>query len=81
MKDKRFFDTKVLIYAIAEADRRAEVARQLLADGGGVVSMQVLNEFVAAAPRKYECRGMRFGRRLPISRFYVGTFAPNSAHA
>ena len=50
MSDRPFFDTNVLIYAIA-VDRRAETARELLR-GGGVVSVHVLNEFVAAARRK-----------------------------
>jgi predicted nucleic acid-binding protein len=41
-----FLDTNVLIYALAENDPRGEVAEALLA-AGGVVSVQVLNEFVA----------------------------------
>jgi predicted nucleic acid-binding protein len=53
MSGKPFFDTNVLIYAVAEADPRAEVARTLLAEGG-ILSVQVLNEFVAAARRKYK---------------------------
>jgi predicted nucleic acid-binding protein len=48
-----FFDTNVLIYSIAENDRRSDVAESLLA-AGGVVSVQVLNEFVATARRKLE---------------------------
>jgi predicted nucleic acid-binding protein len=51
MSGKPFFDTNLLIYAMAEADPRSEIARDLLADGG-VLSLQVLNEFVAAARRK-----------------------------
>jgi predicted nucleic acid-binding protein len=48
---RAFFDTNVLIYAFAKDDPRAEIAEQLLA-GGGVVGVQILNEFVAVAVRK-----------------------------
>ena len=51
MHDKAFFDTNVLIYAIAQNDPRSTRAEQLLASGG-VVSVQVLNEFVSVARRK-----------------------------
>jgi predicted nucleic acid-binding protein len=51
MNDKAFFDTNVLIYAFAQNDPRAEPAEALLA-AGGIVSVQVLNEFVAVATRK-----------------------------
>ena len=46
-----FFDTNVLIYAVAKNDPRAIKAETLLA-GGGVVSVQSLNEFVSVARRK-----------------------------
>jgi len=51
MPDKAFFDTNVLIYAIAQNDPRGTRAEQLLA-GSGIVSVHVLNEFVAVARRK-----------------------------
>jgi predicted nucleic acid-binding protein len=50
-KEKAFFDTNVLIYAVAKNDPRAEKAEALLA-AGGIVSVQVLNEFVSVARRK-----------------------------
>ena len=49
--DKAFFDTTVILYALAKDDARAEVAEALLA-AGGVISVQILNEFVAVASRK-----------------------------
>jgi predicted nucleic acid-binding protein len=49
--ERAFFDTNVLIYAFAEDDPRTETAETLLA-GGGVVGVQVLNEFVAVAVGK-----------------------------
>jgi predicted nucleic acid-binding protein len=47
----RFFDTNVLIYANSRDDYRTETARQLLLDGG-VVGVQVLNEFASVARAK-----------------------------
>jgi predicted nucleic acid-binding protein len=51
MPAKAFFDTNVLIYAVAENDPRSAQAEDLLASGG-VLSVQVLNEFVSVARRK-----------------------------
>jgi predicted nucleic acid-binding protein len=51
MSGKVFFDTNVLIYAMALGDPRRDRAQQLLAHGG-MVSVQVLNEFAAVARRK-----------------------------
>lgn len=51
MSGKAFFDTNVLIYALAEGDPRGEKAEELLA-GGGMLSVQILNEFTAVARRK-----------------------------
>ncbi|MDO9707662.1 PIN domain-containing protein [Paracraurococcus lichenis] len=46
-----FLDTNILLYAALQPDPRSEAARALLAQGG-VVSVQVLNEFAAVARRK-----------------------------
>jgi predicted nucleic acid-binding protein len=51
MPDKVFFDSNVLIYAMVLGDARRDRAQQLLAHGG-IVSVQVLNEFVMVARRK-----------------------------
>ncbi len=51
MPAKAFFDTNVLIYAVTEGDPRTAQAEELLA-AGGVLSVQVLNEFVSVARRK-----------------------------
>lgn len=48
---KAFFDTNVLLYAVAENDPRSAQAEELLA-AGGVLSVQILNEFVSVARRK-----------------------------
>jgi predicted nucleic acid-binding protein len=46
-----FFDTNVLIYAVALGDPRNARAEELLASGG-TISVQILNEFVSVARRK-----------------------------
>ena len=51
MRAKAFFDTNVLIYAVAKDDPRSARAEELLASGG-VLSVQILNEFVSVARRK-----------------------------
>jgi predicted nucleic acid-binding protein len=51
MSAKAFFDSNVLIYAMVSGDSRREQAQQLVAQGG-VISVQVLSEFVAVARRK-----------------------------
>ncbi|PYU79354.1 MAG: VapC toxin family PIN domain ribonuclease [Acidobacteria bacterium] len=51
MPAKAFFDTNVLLYAVAENDPRSAQAEELLA-AGGVLSVQTLNEFVSVARRK-----------------------------
>ena len=51
MTVKAFFDANVLIYAVAENDPRSAQAEVLLASGG-VLSVQILNEFVSVTRRK-----------------------------
>ena len=51
MPTKVFFDTNVLIYAVAQNDPRSARAEELLA-AGGAISIQVLNEFASVARRK-----------------------------
>ena len=48
---KTFLDTNVLLYLLSSDTAKADRAEQLVADGG-VISVQVLNEFVAVASRK-----------------------------
>lgn len=51
MSAKAFFDSNVLIYTMVSGDSRSEPAQHRVAQGG-VISVQVLNEFVAVARRK-----------------------------
>lgn len=46
-----FFDTNVLLYLLSEDDAKADRAETMLATGG-VISVQVLNEFASVASRK-----------------------------
>lgn len=49
--DKAFFDTNVLLYLLSGDEVKADRAEELIATGG-VISVQVLNEFAAVASRK-----------------------------
>lgn len=51
MNDRPFFDTNVLVYIVGQTDERTPAAEALVA-GGGVVSVQVLNELASVARRK-----------------------------
>lgn len=53
MPGKAFLDTNVLIYAVTENEARAARAEELLLSGG-VLSVQILNEFTAVARRKLQ---------------------------
>jgi len=46
-----FFDTNVLLYLLSEDDTKADRVEVLL-NAGGIISVQVLNEFAAVAARK-----------------------------
>lgn len=47
-----FLDTNVLLYVVSGDSAKADRAEELIA-GGGVISVQVLNEFVSVALRKF----------------------------
>lgn len=51
MSAEAFFDTNILIYAVADDDPRSAIAEELLSQGGAI-SVQVLNEFASVARRK-----------------------------
>ena len=50
-KGKAFFDTNVLLYLLSADPDKAQRAEKLVSDGG-VISVQVLNEFASVAFRK-----------------------------
>ncbi len=53
MADRYFLDTNILLYLIDEDPKRSPRA-QALVKNGAVVSVQVLNEFVNVAFKKYK---------------------------
>ena len=69
MNDKPFFDTNVILYAFRQDDPRGQVAEALLASGGEL-SVQVLNEFVAVARRKFGKTWEEIRRALDILRVF-----------
>lgn len=52
MGAEAFFDTNIVVYAFIESDARSAAADRILAEGG-IVNVQVLNEFVNVALRKH----------------------------
>jgi predicted nucleic acid-binding protein len=48
---RRFIDTNVIVYLLSADPAKADRAEAVLAEGG-IVSVQVLNEFVSVAGRK-----------------------------
>jgi predicted nucleic acid-binding protein len=48
---KAFFDTNVLVYVVGQNDERTDTAEALLA-GGGIISVQVLNELANVSRKK-----------------------------
>jgi predicted nucleic acid-binding protein len=75
MSGRAFFDTNVLIYTAIKNDRRSERAEQLLAVEG-VISVQVLNEFVAVARRKYQMSWKALEVALQWIRFLCSDVVP-----
>jgi predicted nucleic acid-binding protein len=51
--ERSFFDTNILLYLISSDAAKADKAETILANGG-IVSVQVLNEFAWVAGRKQE---------------------------
>ncbi len=68
MRVEAFFDTNVLIYAVALDDPRNARAEELLASGG-TISVQILNEFVSVTRRKILMPWLNVMRALDA--FYV----------
>ena len=48
-----FFDTNIIVYLVSPDAKKASRSDELI-ERGGIVSVQVLNEFAAVARRKYK---------------------------
>lgn len=75
MSDRAFFDTNILIYALGQNDPRTAVSKRLLAQGG-VVGIQILNEFVAVARRKLAMSWEDIADALEAIRSFCGEPTP-----
>jgi predicted nucleic acid-binding protein len=51
MSGRAFFDTNILVYVVGQKDERTDTAEALLA-GGGIISVQVLNELANVSRKK-----------------------------
>jgi predicted nucleic acid-binding protein len=65
MSAKRFIDTNVLIYAFSDDDAKVSVAEGVLA-AGGIISVQVLNEFTNVCRRKLKLEWYAIEERLAV---------------
>ena len=83
MNGREFVDTNVLIYADdardpRKRDRARALIRELMRDRRGVLSLQVLQEFFAAATRKLGMTAEDARRRVVLyARFDIVTLTPS----
>jgi predicted nucleic acid-binding protein len=70
MPAKVFFDSSVLIYTLSRTDPRSLVTFELL-DRGGIISVQVLNEFANVASKKLRLDWQRIEEILDEIREYL----------
>ena len=75
MPGSRFFDTNILIYAFAADDPRGARAEALLA-GGGVIGVQVLNEFTNVTRRKLRWKWEQIEAALAVTDELLGPARP-----
>ena len=83
MAERVFIDTNVIVYADdldagAKRERAREILQQVLIDGNGVVSTQVLQEFFVAATRKLGVAAEIARRKVELlARLDVVTIEPS----
>jgi predicted nucleic acid-binding protein len=75
MPAKQFFDTNILIYAFASNDLRSARAESLIAEGG-LIGVQVLNEFTNVTRRKLRWQWMQIEASLAVIEELFGPVAP-----
>jgi predicted nucleic acid-binding protein len=75
MADRRFFDTNILVYAFAADDPRSVRAEALIADGG-VIGVQVLNEFTNVTRRKLRWDWEQIDASLAVIEELLGVARP-----
>jgi len=72
--DKPFFDTNVLLYLLSEDSRKADRAEAIMLKGG-MINVQVLNEFSSVASRKLKMSYAEIRDALQIVRAICQTQA------
>lgn len=77
MPVKPFLDTNILVYAFANNSPKAEIAERLLASGG-VISVQVLNEFANVSRRKLSLDWKEIEERINVVRGLLDAPAPTT---
>jgi len=75
MPAKQFFDTNVLVYAFAADDPRSAQAESLMVEGG-VIGVQVLNEFTNVTRRKLRWEWDQIEASLAVVEELFGPVAP-----
>jgi len=75
MPAEHFYDTNILIYAFASDDPRSARAESLIADGG-VIGVQVLNEFTNVTRRKLHWQWDQIEAALAVLNELFGPVAP-----
>jgi predicted nucleic acid-binding protein len=75
MRAKQFFDTNILVYAFASDDPRSVRAESLIAQGG-VIGVQVLNEFTNVTRRKLRWQWDQIEAALAVLEELFGPVAP-----
>jgi predicted nucleic acid-binding protein len=75
---RRFFDTNILVYAFAADDSRSTRAEELIGDGG-VISVQVLNEFTNVTRRKLKWDWEQIEASLAVIEELLGVARPLTA--
>lgn len=78
MPAERFFDTNILIYAFAANDSRSARAEALIADGG-VIGVQVLNEFTNVTRRELTWDWKQVEAALGVIEDLLGPVRPLTA--
>ena len=78
MAARRFFDTNILVYAFAADDPRSARAEALIADGG-VIGVQVLNEFTNLTRTKLRWDWEQIEAALAVIEELLGVARPLTA--
>jgi predicted nucleic acid-binding protein len=75
MSGKAFLDTNILVYAFSNDAAKAPVAEAILS-AGGVISVQVFNEFANVCLKKLKLDWKEIEERLGIVRVLAGEVVP-----